>query len=373
MKKLLIIVAVVAVAYLLTQNGDLSELISMQALKAQVAESPLQAAAWYFAVYVLATALSLPAAALLTLMGGAVFGLGWGLLLVSFASSLGATLAFLMSRTLLRDWVQSRFASYLETVNKGIEKDGPFYLFSLRLIPVIPFFAINLVFGLTTIRTWRFYWVSQLGMLAGTAVYVNAGAELGAVEELSVAGVLTPGVIGALLLLAAFPHLVRALMNYLEVRRRYRGFTRPRRFDTNLVVLGGGSAGLVSALIAAAVKAKVTLIERDKMGGDCLNTGCVPSKALIRSAAVRHEVANSANFGVNSGTLTVDFGAVMARVHQVIKTIEPHDSVERFTELGVDCIQGDGRIVSPWQVQVGDRIITTRNIVIAARRGRAYP
>jgi len=344
---------------------DGSQYLSLSQFRTWVDTRPLMAAGIYFGSYVLMTGLSLPGAALMTMIGGAVFGLGWGLLLVSFASTMGASLAFLVSRSLLRDWVQGRFSRQLATINEGVERDGAYYLFSLRLIPVIPFFVINLVFGLVPMRLWTFYWVSQIGMLAGTAVFVNAGAELGSVGELSLGGILTPGIIGSLVLLATFPLIAKLLGTYLQQRQLNKRFAKPKHFDTNLLVIGGGSAGLVSALIAAAVKAKVTLVEKHKMGGDCLNTGCVPSKALIRSAAVAHQLQNAEAFGFTEVQSKVDFAAVMERVQSVIKTIEPHDSVERFTGLGVDCLQGDARIISPWEVQVGERIIRSRNIVIA--------
>lgn len=365
MKKILLMIGVVSLALGLSYGVDFNQW-SIENLRSQVEQAPIVSGLIFFGGYVLVTALSLPAAALLTLMGGAVFGLGWGLLLVSFASTVGATLAFLIARTLLRDWVQKRFGSYLETLNQGVEKDGASYLFSLRLIPVVPFVVINAAFALTPIKTWTFYWVSQLGMLAGTAVYVNAGAELGAIESLDAKGVLTPGLIGAFVLLALFPYVVKGGKRWLERRRLLTGYDKPMHFDTNLVVIGGGSAGLVSALIAAAVKAKVTLVERDKMGGDCLNTGCVPSKALLRSAKAAEALQQASKFGLQEVAPEVDFEQVMGRVQSIVATIEPHDSIERFTGLGVECVTGDARIISPWQVQVGDKVINTRNIIIAA-------
>ena len=286
--------------------------------------------------------------------------------MVSFASTIGATLAFLVSRGLLRDWVQSRFGSYLESVNRGVEKDGAFYLFTLRLIPAIPFFVINLVMGLTKMKAFAFYWVSQLGMLVGTIVYVNAGAEIGAVEELSLEGILTPGLWLSFVMLAVFPFIARAIVNTVRRGKVYKGHKKPKSFDTNMVVIGAGSAGLVSSYIAAAVKAKVTLVEKHKMGGDCLNTGCVPSKALIRAAKVVKEVKDAGRYGISAGQPQVDFARVMDRVGQVVKDIEPHDSIERYTGLGVDCVTGEAKILSPWQVQVGDQLINTRNIVIAS-------
>jgi dihydrolipoamide dehydrogenase len=365
MTKKIIVLASLVVLVAGLYFSDAERYLSLTYYQSLYEQQPWLTALIYFCAYVLVAALSLPGAAILTLVGGAVFGLAVGFWLVSFASSIGATLAFLISRFLLRDWVQKRFGAYLGAVNRGIEKDGAFYLFSLRLIPVIPFFVINLVMGLMPIRIGVFYLISQLGMVAGTLVYVNAGAELGAVESLSAAGILTPGVVLSLLLLAAFPFVAKMLVGRVQQWRVYRPYQKPARFDTNLVVIGAGSAGLVSAYIAAAVKARVTLIEKHRMGGDCLNTGCVPSKALIRAAKAVKEVRHAEELGVEAGEPRVDFSKVMDRVRQVVATIEPHDSVERYTALGVDCIEGHARIVSPWQVDVDGRTINTRNIVIA--------
>ncbi len=210
-KKIAILaVLIIAIAAFYLNGGE--QYLSLAFFKQLVADQPLKAGLLFFLIYVGVTAASLPGAAIMTLIAGAVFGFSWGLLLVSFASSIGATLAFLISRSLLGDWVQSKFGDHLQTVNDGLEKEGGFYLFTLRLIPVIPFFVINLVFGLSRIKAWTFYWVSQLGMLAGTAVYVNAGAQLATVEELSVSGVLTPQIILAFVLLGIFPWLAKALL-----------------------------------------------------------------------------------------------------------------------------------------------------------------
>ena len=328
-------------------------------------ERPGQTAAGFFAVYVAATALSLPGAAtLLTLAVGATFGLLWGTVLVSFASSLGATLAFLVSRFVLRDWVQERFGRQLQGVNEGVAREGAFYLFSLRLIPAVPFFVINLAMGLTPIRVWTFYWVSQLGMLAGTLVYVNAGTQLAAIE--SPAGILSPGLIGAFLLLGFFPLIAKKLVDAIKARKVYARWRRPAKFDRNLVVVGAGSAGLVSAYIAAAVRAKVTLVEKHRMGGDCLNTGCVPSKALIRTAKVLSLARRGESFGLKKTDIEFDFADVMERVQRVVKTVEPHDSAERYRSLGVEVLQGEAKITSPWSVEVDGKPLTTRAIVIAA-------
>lgn len=364
MKKivLILVIALIVGSYLFFDGQQYLSLDFFQNLYQQ---EPLLTAAVYFVIYVVATSLSFPGAALLTIIGGMIFGLWTGLLLVSFASSLGATLAFLVSRFLLRDWVQSKFANYLGAVNKGIEKDGAFYLFSLRLIPVVPFWVINLVMGITPMKTVVFYLVSQIGMLAGTAVYVNAGAELGAVEEFSTAGILSLPLLLSFALLAIFPFIARAIVGTVQSRKVYKNYPKPSSFDTNMLVIGAGSAGLVSSYIASAVKAKVTLVEKHKMGGDCLNTGCVPSKALIKAARTVNDIHKAKDLGIHVAEPTIDFPAVMERVRQVIRDIEPHDSVERYSSLGVDCLQGEATILSPWEVSVDGKTITTRNIVIA--------
>ncbi|MFH2122196.1 MAG: TVP38/TMEM64 family protein [Pseudomonadota bacterium] len=164
----------------------------------------------YMLLYIVATALSLPGAVILTLAGGALFGLVTGTIVISFASTIGATLACMVSRFLLRDWVQARFGEKLQRINEGIEREGGFYLFTLRLIPVFPFFVINLAMGLTSIRLSTYYWVSQLGMLPATMVYVNAGKELGKLEKL--AGILSPSLIFSFVLLGLFPITVKRIM-----------------------------------------------------------------------------------------------------------------------------------------------------------------
>jgi uncharacterized membrane protein YdjX (TVP38/TMEM64 family) len=338
------------------------------AIDAYVSANPLQAGLVFFLIYIAVTGLSLPGAAIMTLVAGAVFGLLWGTLIVSFASSIGATLAFLVSRFLLRDSIQSRFGDKLRAINSGVEKDGAFYLFTLRLVPAFPFFVINLVMGLTPLKTWTFYWVSQLGMFAGTLVYVNAGTEIAKIESLR--GILSPGLILSFTLLGIFPLIAKSIVNVIRARKVYAKWTKPASFDCNMVVIGAGSAGLVSSYIAAAVKAKVTLIERHKMGGDCLNTGCVPSKALIKTAKLLATMKRAQELGLKSASAEFDFADVMERVQRVVQTVEPHDSVERYSALGVDCIAGEAKITSPWSVEVktadGTRTLTTRAIVIAA-------
>ncbi|HKQ25225.1 MAG TPA: FAD-dependent oxidoreductase [Burkholderiales bacterium] len=367
----LILVGVIAALIAAFVLFDLGQYFSLAYLKSQQVRidawyhaHPALTIAAFFLVYVAVTALSLPWATVMTLAAGAVFGVLWGTVIVSFASSIGATLAFVASRFVLRESIQAKFGDKLKTINAGIERDGAFYLFTLRLVPAVPFFVINLAMGLTSIKTRTFYWVSQVGMLAGTIVYVNAGTQIAQIE--SAAGILSPALIASFTLLGIFPLIAKKIIAMIKARKVYSRFTRPRRFDRNVIVIGAGSAGLVSAYIAAAVKAKVTLIEKDRMGGDCLNTGCVPSKALIRSAKLLSHIKRAQEFGVREARATFEFADSMQRVQRVIKTIEPHDSVERYTSLGVDCIKGDAKIVSPWQVQVNGKTLTTRSIVIAA-------
>jgi len=368
---LLVIAGLIALFF----SFDLQHYLTLDSLKSQQAaiadyrqNHPLPAIALYAALYIAVTALSLPGAAILTLAGGAVFGLLWGTLIVSFASSIGATLAFLAARFLLRDWVKSRFSARLQAIDDGVNREGAFYLFTLRLVPLFPFFMINLAMGLTPIKTRTFYWVSQIGMLAGTVVYVNAGTQLAKLDSLS--GILSPALLGSFALLGVFPLGAKKMLEFIQKRKVYARWTKPARFDNNLVVIGAGAGGLVSAYIAAAVKAKVTLIEKHKMGGDCLNTGCVPSKALIRSAKLLSHIKRAKEFGIAKAEADFDFATVMERVQQVIKAVEPHDSIERYTELGVEVIQGTAKIVSPWEVEVttadGSKTITSRAIIIAA-------
>jgi dihydrolipoamide dehydrogenase len=373
-KKIVLIVAIGALiaaffAFDLNRYFTLEFFKSQQAaIEAYYRTHPVQSALIYFVVYVAVAALSLPGAAIMTLAGGAIFGLAVGLVLVSFASSVGATLAFLFSRFLLRDSVQKKFGDSLRTVNTGMERDGAFYLFAMRLVPAFPFFIVNLVMGLTSIRPWTFYWVSQVGMLAGTLVYVNAGTQIARID--SAAGILSPAIVGSFILLAVFPFIARRALEWMKARKVLAAYPKPASFDRNIVVIGAGSAGLVTAYIAAAVKAKVTLIEKHKMGGDCLNTGCVPSKALIRSAKLISHIRRAKEFGLKQASADFDFADVMERVQRVIKAVEPHDSVERYSELGVECIRGEATIVNPYCVEVktatDTRTLTTRSIVIAA-------
>ncbi len=373
LKKILLVLIIVALV-VSALVFDVGQYLSLEALKERQQQlnqlfnnNPWTMFAICFAIYVIVTALSLPGAAVLTLASGAIFGLGWGLLLASFASSLGALLAFLSARFVLRDWVEQKFGERLKTINSGMKRDGAFYLLSLRLVPILPFFVINLAMGLTQIKSWTFYWISQLGMLLGTLAYVNAGTQLAQIESLN--DVLSANLLGAFALLGIMPLIAKMILGYLKRKKVYKGYKKPASFDNNLLVIGAGSAGLVSAYIAAAVKAKVTLIERDKMGGDCLNTGCVPSKALLHVANNVYQAKNSSHLGININDVTVDFPQVMQQVQRVIAQIEPHDSIERYQKLGVNVEIGSARIVSPWQVEITQhgqtRTITSRAIIVA--------
>ena len=374
MKK--IVLLLIAAAIVAVFAFDLHSLLTLDSLKNRLeqfrefqAESPFMVAGVFFAAYVAVTAFSIPGAAVMTLAAGALFGLLQGLIIVSFASTIGATLAFIGARYLLRDSVQAKFGNRLKAINEGVEREGAFYLFTLRLVPVFPFFLINLLMGLTSMKAFTFFWVSQLGMLAGTVVYVNAGTELAKIDSLS--GILSPGLILSFVLLGIFPLIAKKVTDKIKARKVYAKWNKPAKFDRNMVVIGAGAAGLVSSYIAAAVKAKVTLIEAHKMGGDCLNFGCVPSKALIKSAKLAHQMRHAENYGLHATTPSFSFKTVMARVHEIIKAIEPHDSVERYTGLGVDVIQGYAKIIDPWTVEVKHNSgetsrLTARSIVIAA-------
>jgi pyruvate/2-oxoglutarate dehydrogenase complex dihydrolipoamide dehydrogenase (E3) component/uncharacterized membrane protein YdjX (TVP38/TMEM64 family) len=366
------LLAVAALALGLALRDLVPDLAALKALAEAAAtrraEHPLLAAFAAFSVYVAVTALSLPLASLMTLAIGALFGLFWGTVIVSFASTLGATLAFLTARFLLRDAVTARLGTRAKALAEGFARDGAFYLFSLRLIPAVPFFAINLGMGLTTIPLRSFYLVSQIGMLAGTLVYVNAGTQLARLDSLS--GILSPELVLSFTLLGLFPWIARMFLNRFKSRKVYARWQKPVRFDRNLIVIGAGAAGLVSAYIGAAVKARVTLIEGHRMGGDCLNYGCVPSKALIRSAKLAAQIRHADHYGLAAAAPEFSFQRVMARVHEVIAEVAPHDSVARYTGLGVEVLEGRAKLIDPWTVEITDAAgavqrLTTRAIILA--------
>jgi pyruvate/2-oxoglutarate dehydrogenase complex dihydrolipoamide dehydrogenase (E3) component/uncharacterized membrane protein YdjX (TVP38/TMEM64 family) len=392
-KKLLILLAIITagIAFFVFDFGRFFSLAyikqSQQTFSELFNARPVSITAVFFAIYVAICALSLPGAAIMTLGAGAIFGLVVGTIIVSFASTLGATCAMLISRYVLRDSMDKRFGAKLAELNKGIEKEGAFYLFTLRLLPLLPFFVLNVLMGLTKMKTWTYMWVSQLGMLAGTVAYVNAGTEIAKIDSLR--SILSPGLIGSFVLLGLFPLLMKKVIDFFKKRKVYAKWNsvKPKTFDRNLIVIGAGAGGLVTALIGAAVKAKVTLVEAHKMGGDCLNFGCVPSKAIIKSAKLAHQMRHADNYGLKTATPTFDFKAVMQRVHDIIAAIAPHDSVERFTSLGVDVVQGYAKIINPWTVEItmkdgtepsGEprhavKTLTTRSIVIAAGASPVVP
>ncbi|MCC6987839.1 MAG: FAD-dependent oxidoreductase, partial [Acidobacteria bacterium] len=374
----LVVVGAIGVLVVAFFALDLGRFASLDAVKTHQAAveayrvvHPWQTAGVFFAVYVLVAAASLPGAAIMTLAAGALFGVVTGTLLVSFASSLGATLAFLTSRFVLRDAVQRRFGDRLKAMNAGVEREGAFYLFTLRLVPIFPFFLVNLLMGLTPIAAATFYGVSQVGMLPATVVYVNAGTQLAQLEGLT--GILSPALLLSFTALGLLPLVGRRLVDAVRLRAVYRPFAhlRPASFDNNLVVIGAGSAGLVASYIAATVKARVTLVEKHRMGGDCLHTGCVPSKALLRSAKLLADLRRAPELGIRNAAADFDIADVMARVQRVVGDVAPHDSVERYTRLGVTCVEGAATITSPWTVEVTSsdgtrRTLTTTHIIIAA-------
>jgi pyruvate/2-oxoglutarate dehydrogenase complex dihydrolipoamide dehydrogenase (E3) component/uncharacterized membrane protein YdjX (TVP38/TMEM64 family) len=374
--KKLVVIILLAAAFAAFYAFGLDQYLTLNGIKGAVAasqevfhEKPVMVIGLFFAIYVIATAASFPGAALLTLAAGALFGTAVGTVVVSFASTIGATLAFLASRYVLRDSIESKFGQRLKAINDGLERDGAFYLFTLRMVPAVPFFVVNLVMGLTRIRTWTYAWVSQVGMLLGTMVYVNAGTQLARLDSAS--GIFTPAVLGSFALLGIAPWIAKSVITVIRRRKVYRGYQRPKRYDRNLIVIGAGSAGLVSAYIAAQVRAKVTLVEARRMGGDCLNTGCVPSKALIKSARVAHVMRHADRYGLAPMEPRVPFRQTIARIMEVIAAIEPHDGVERYTSLGVEVLMGHATVIDPWTVEIalnegGSRRLTARSIIIAA-------
>lgn len=373
-KKLTILCVILALvgAFIAFGGNELLTLDNLQRHQAEldqwIASHLTRALLGFVLIYVVVTALSLPGATILTLAAGAFFGNLNGLLAASVASTIGATLAFLAARFLFRDTLRARYADTVARMDEGIRKDGAFYLATLRLVPVFPFFLINIAMGLTGMRVRTYSLVSWVAMMPGTFVYVNAGTQLAQIQSLG--DVVSPSVLLSFVLLGVFPLIAKAVIGVIRRRRLYQHFDRPDTFDYNLLVIGGGSAGLVSAYIAAAVKARVALIEKHKMGGDCLNTGCVPSKALIQSAKAADTLRHADRYGLESVPVKGSFANIMARVKRVIAEVEPHDSPERYRQLGVDCIAGEARFVSPWEVDVtlsdgGTRRLSARSIVVA--------
>ena len=377
---LLLVIAAVVVAFVSFGGHNILTLDNLQKHQASIDEwisqNLLTAVLSFAGIYVVVTALSLPGAAIMTLAGGAFFGNVYGLIAVSVASTIGASLAFLVARFLMRDTLRQKYAATVAKMDRGIEKDGAFYLATLRLVPAFPFFLINLAMGLTAMKLKTYALVSWAAMLPGTFVYVNAGTQLSTIE--STGDILSFNILMSFALLGVFPLIAKFVVGAIRKKRVYKGWTKPESFDYNMIVIGGGSAGLVSSYIAAAVKAKVVLIERDKMGGDCLNTGCVPSKALIRSAKAADTMRHANKYGLESVPVKGSFAKIMGRVKDVIAKVEPHDSPERYRSLGVDCISGSASFVSPWEVEVTHNDgrterLTAKSIVVATGGRPAVP
>ena len=368
-KKILLILLLLSVLGLLKMYG-FEELLTLEALKEQQGrfqslyrQNSFGFCLLFSSIYILSTALALPGAAILTLAAGAIFGPMAGIPLVSFSSTLGATLSFLISRFLLRNWVEKRFERQLSAINQGMEREGGFYLFTLRLIPAFPFFMVNILMGLTRMRTAPFFLISLLGMLPGTVLYVNAGRQLSLIA--SPADILSLPLLLSLALLGILPLATKRMVDYIRRRRCYRPFKKPSRFDYNMVVIGGGAAGLVTAYLCSSLKARTALVEKNKMGGDCLNTGCVPSKTLLKTASLIAKAKQCQKYGIEKMEVAFNFAQVMERVKSTIKKIEPHDSIERYKKLNVDCFTGSAEIVSPWEVRIDDKTITTAHITVA--------
>ncbi|GGC67736.1 FAD-dependent oxidoreductase [Marinobacter halophilus] len=380
-KLLLILIIAAVIGLFLGFDGHtlltLENLQSNQVAMAQwIEQNLLLAVVGYAAIYVVVTALSLPGATIMTLAGGAFFGNIYGLAAVSIASTVGACLAFLVARFLMRDTLRKRYAETVAKMDRGIKKDGAFYLATLRLVPVFPFFLINLAMGLTAMKLRTYALVSWIAMLPGTFVYVNAGTQIGQIQ--STGDIVSPELLLSFALLGIFPLIAKFVVGFIRRRKVYAGWQKPAHFDYNLLVIGGGSAGLVSAYIAAAVKAKVALIEKHKLGGDCLNTGCVPSKALIRSAKAADTLRHANRYGLESVPVKGSFKNIMNRVKEVIAKVEPHDSPERYRKLGVDCLFGEASFVSPWELEVKHNDgrterLTARSIVVATGGKPAMP
>jgi dihydrolipoamide dehydrogenase len=369
LKKISILLFIIIVFYL-SQKYKLSEYLNFEYLKQNkenltklYLSNQLQFISYYSLIYIFSTAISIPGATILTIAAGFLFGLPLGVVIVSFCSTIGASLSFLFSRYLFKDYFEKKFSSQLNSINQGIEKDGIFYLFSLRMIPAFPFFLINILMGLTSMKLVHYFFISQIGMLLGTIVYVNAGTQLSNIQSLK--DIASPTLLISFSLLGILPLLTKFIISKFKQKKLYSKFQKPKQFEYNLVVIGAGAGGLVTSYIAATVKAKVAIIEKHKMGGDCLNYGCVPSKTLISTAKKIHLQKDFKNFGIKSVKIDFDFKEIMKRITSVIKKIEPNDSIERYTKLGVDCYTGQAKILSPYEVQINDKILTTKSIVLA--------
>ncbi|NQY43525.1 MAG: FAD-dependent oxidoreductase [Legionellales bacterium] len=357
---------------------DLSDYLSFTYLKGRHLEfsdyyldNPIFIIGVFFSIYVLISSLSLPGAAVLTVLAGTIFDLITGVIIVSFASTIGATIAFLIAKYILHDYMQKKYSHKLANINEGIKKEGSYYLFALRLVPIMPFFIINILMGLTPIKVRTFFLISQIGMLPGTILYVFVGTTIADITTVN--DILSWQIILAFSLLGLFPVITKRVLSWFKSYLKLRKYIKPKKFDYNIIVIGGGSAGLVAAYMGSQLKAKIALIEKNKMGGDCLNTGCVPSKALIKTAKVINYRNSYKKYGLNFIKIDTNFKTIMRRIHNVIKKIEPHDSIERYSNLGVDCIQGNAEIVDPYRVSINNMILTTRKIIIATGASPIVP
>lgn len=367
-------VAIVVWVFDLTRYFSLEYVKSqLDVWRAQAGDTFFVVAAAFFVLYVAVTALSIPGAAVMTLLAGALFDAVWGTIIVSFASTLGATAAFLIARFFLRESVAKKFGNQFEKINKGMQKDGPFYLFALRMAPVFPFFIINLAMGLTKIRVLTYMLVSQVGMLPGTIAYVLVGRSLANIDGLG--GLVSPALWLSFVFLAVVPIISKRIVDAVRAKRVYKPFaaSRPKKFDYNVAIIGAGSGGLVAASVAAFVKAKVALFEKDEMGGDCLNRGCVPSKALIAAANLAAVAEAAKEAGVQYAKPAVSFSRVMKSVHNAITSVAPHDSVERYQKLGVECVREEAQLISPWEIKTKTRTITAQKIIIATGSSPVIP
>ena len=369
-KRIIIFLLIIALIIVGVTVLDVQNLFTLSALKEKqeqlqtlVNNQPIYSASIFFISYVVFAGLSLPGVIIFTLAAGALFGLIQGTALVSFASTIGAFLAFLVVRFFLHDTVQERFSNRLITINRKIKSEGAFYLLFLRLVPVFPFFLINLVMALTPIRSLTFYWVSQIGMLPATIIYVNAGVQIAKINDLQ--DIISPTILLSFILLGIFPFIAKWFVKSLKAKLVYKKFNKPKHFDYNTIVLGGGSAGLVAAYTTSTLQGKVALIERDQMGGDCLNTGCVPSKSILRSAKFVADLKRYKSFGLSNTTHNFQYKNIIERVHNKIATIAPKDSIQRYSELGVHCEHGNATVTSPWEIEINDKALTSKNIIIA--------
>lgn len=315
--------------------------------------------------------LGIPGALILTLLAGAVFGWKWGTVIVSVSSTAGACCAFLLSRYFFRELIGEKYSGKGKSVLDAYESKGPLFLLSLRLVPIVPYFLVNLLMGVTRIPLATFALLSAVGMFPSTMLYVKAGVNFSQIR--SVSDILSK----KMLLLFCFFALIPVAANWMLPRIRFwwvmRKYPKPKSFDYNFVVVGAGSAGLVAANLGARLQAKVALVERGKSGGDCLNRGCVPSKTLLAIAKGVHHRESAESVSAPYGKAKKEYTAVRRSIQRVIEQIAPHDSFERYESLGVDCFEGNAEVISPYEVKVGEKVLTTKNVVIATGASPILP